>query len=302
MKQILISSLAAVSACTAASAAQFEDTLNHWSGEYVNILSERGIVAGMEDGMFHPEESVTTEQFVAMVIRSVKSEIAPSDNSWASGYIDYAKLNGIIEDYDVLNRSNPIERRAVARIVHETLVREYGEADESDWLGAKKLADLYDCHTCVGHIAQVYAKGIMTGREENLFDNYGTLTRAEAAAVIVRMTDKDKRTIPEIGTAQEVKQITPEEAFAITNAIIIDVRTAEEFSAGHIKSSVNIPLEDIIKNPYAISENRDNPIILYCVKGYKSTLAANELIGAGYTAVYTIPGVEQYDYELAITN
>ncbi len=273
-------------------AAEFEDTKNHWGAEYINILSERGIMSGMEDGMFHPDESVTTEQFIAMAIRTCKGDIAPTDDTWSSGYLDYALSSGIIEDYDALNRSEPIERSAAARIAHETLLKEYGEADEAEWLSAEKLKDLYDCHTCVNHIAQMYSKGIMTGRTEVLFDNYGNLTRAEAAAVIVRMTDSDKRLIPEKSERNETKHITAEDALKIPGAVIIDVRTPEEYEVGHMDGSINIPVDEINKNPYIVSENRTATVILYCSKGYRSAAAAHTLIEAGYTNVYTISAAE----------
>ena len=46
-----------------------------------------------------------------------------------------------------------------------------GEEDESDWSAAERLQDLYSCHVCLNHIAQVYVKGIMGGRREDLFDH-----------------------------------------------------------------------------------------------------------------------------------
>lgn len=298
---IILTTAAALIICTAASA-EFEDMRGHWAYEYVSELSDKNVVSGMEDGMFYPESPVTTEQFVTMVIRSCTGDIAPSGDIWSSGYMDYAQEKGIIDDYDILNRNNAAQRRTAARIVHEALIALYGENDETDWRGAERLADLYDCHTCVSHIVQVYAKGIMTGRTETLFDNYGILTRAEAAAVIVRMTDKRKRVISANKEKNTVNSITPAEAFAILvkndDAIMIDVRNTNEYEKGHIDRSVNIPLDDIVKNPYAVNENITAPVILYCSKGYRRDIAAKTLADAGYSNVYVMPGTEQYVYDL----
>jgi hypothetical protein len=83
---------------------------------------------------FHPEDMVTTEQFVTMIIRSSKGNIKPTIYGCPlSGYIDYALHKGIIEDYDITNIRKPIERRSAARIVHEALLMEYGERDECEW-------------------------------------------------------------------------------------------------------------------------------------------------------------------------
>lgn len=301
INKVIISCMAVLLISNTAYAKEFEDVKMHWANEYITELSDKGVISGMDDGLFHPDESVTTEQFIAMIIRNCKGEINAYNEEWSSGYINYALMQGIIEDYDVINRTEPIERRSAARIVHEVLLKEYHENDESEWLGADKLSDLYDCHSCVNHIAQVYTKGIMTGRTDTFFDNYGTLTRAEAASVIIRLDNKDKRTVPQIKEQSTVTELTPEEAFELiknnADTILVDVRSKDLYAAGHIESSINITVDKIKKNPY-ITADKSTPIILYCVKGYNSKLAAEQLIAAGYSSVYVIPGIEQYEYEL----
>lgn len=248
------------------------------------------------------EDPVTTEQFVTMVIRSSKSNIEPTRGSWSSGYMDYALHKGIIEDYDLTNISKPIERRSAARIVHEALLTEFGEKDEYEWSAAENLRDLYSCHTCVMHIAQVYVKGIMPGRDPNLFDAAGDLTHAEAAAIVARMLDREQRIPQTEGRVFQTKSLTPEEAWELIlkdhTAILVDVRTHEDYKTGHLQESICIPLQDISNNPFSVCARKDTPIILYCQKGYKNTVAAQALIDAGYSRVYTIPGVGQYPYHL----
>ena len=281
----------------------FADIDKHWAKVFITRLGECGIIPCTSDGLFHPEDYVTTEQFVAMVIRSTK-ENEPTGDVWSSRYMDYALYKGIIEDYDLTNISKPIERRSVARIVHEALLTEFGERDEYEWSGAENLRDLYSCHTCVMHIAQVYVKGIMSGRDNMVFDATGSITRAEAAAVIVRMLDRQQR-IPQTGVREYQKRIlSPDEAWELmlndNTVMLVDVRTNEEYKIGHILGSICIPLRDISNNPFAVCVRKDTPLILYCQRGYKSSLAAQVLMAAGYSKVYTIPGIEQYQYNLAI--
>ncbi|WP_336785838.1 S-layer homology domain-containing protein [Paenibacillus sp. MMO-177] len=278
------------------------DIANHWAEASILKLIERGIIPGMNGGLFYPEDNVTTEQFVTMVIRSSKGNIEPTSGCWSSGYMDYALYKGIIEDYDITNISKPIERRSAARIVHEALLTEFGERDEYEWSAAENLRDLYSCHTCVMHIAQVYVKGIMHGRDNNVFDAVGSLTRAEAAAVIVRMLDRDQR-IPQIGRREfQINNLSPDEAWQLMlndkTAMLVDVRTHEDYKIGHIQESICMPLQDISNNPFSVCDRKDTPLILYCQKGYKSSLAAQALIKAGYSRIYTIPGIEQYKYNL----
>lgn len=255
-----------------------------------------------EDGLFHHDDHVTTEQFVTMVIRSSKGHIEPTRGYWSSGYMDYALYKGIIEDYDITNISKPIERRSAARIVHEALLTEFGERDEHEWSAAENLKDLYSCRTCVKHIAQMYVKGIIPGRDNNVFDAEGSLTRAEAAAIVVRMLDREQRIRQTGGRAFQSKHLSPDEAWELmlndNTAMLVDVRTNQDYKIGHIQESICIPLHDISNNPFSVCGRKDTPLILYCQKGYKSSLAAQALIDAGYSRIYTIPGIEQYPYHL----
>ncbi len=280
----------------------FADMKDHCPNDNILYLAERGIIKRSKDSLLHPEDKVTTEQFVTMIIRSSKGEIEPTRDDWSSGYIDYALYKGIIEDYDITNRSNPIERRSAARIVHEALLTEFAERDEDDWKAAEKLIDLYSCHTCVRHIAQVYVKGIMLGCENNLFDVKGNLTLSEAAAIVVRMLIVEKR-IPQFKDRVFINKLihTDEAREMMLNngrSLLIDVRTNEEYNQGHIDGSICIPLQDISNNPFSVCARKDTPIIIYCQKGYKSSLAAQILIDAGYYKIYTIPGLDQYRYSL----
>lgn len=245
-----------------------------------------------------PNSIVTTKQFVCMVLNIGDADPAAVDETLVSKTLDDALSKGIIDDYDLANKGEPIEKRAAARIAHQVLLQEYHETDEADWSSAERLKDLYDCGSCVIHIAQMYAKGIMEPKEEDFFDYLGTLTYQEAKTIVSKMKDKEKRVVPEKLEQAELIELEPEEALQMSDALFVDVRTAEEYSEGHIENSINIPLEELTKNPLMVSDNKDIPIILYCVKGYKSTNASELLIEAGYRKVYVIPGVEQYEYDL----
>ena len=63
-------------------------------------------------------------------------------------------------------------------------------------------------------------------------------------------------------------------------ALIVDVRTPEEYRAGHIKESVNIPL-NTIPNKLNELKRKNNPIITCCRSGARSGMAADQLRKAG---------------------
>ncbi len=66
-------------------------------------------------------------------------------------------------------------------------------------------------------------------------------------------------------------------------ALIIDVRTRAEYQGGHIKESVNIPLDQI---PGKLNElkRKNKPIVTCCRSGARSGMAANQMKNAGIEA------------------
>lgn len=65
---------------------------------------------------------------------------------------------------------------------------------------------------------------------------------------------------------------------------IIDVRTKNEYSGGHIKGSMNIPLANIQNQLSKIK--KDKPVITCCASGMRSGTAKSILKSKGYTEVY----------------
>lgn len=67
-------------------------------------------------------------------------------------------------------------------------------------------------------------------------------------------------------------------------AQIIDVRTKEEYQGGHIKGSVNIPLNNLNHNLSKIK--KDKPVITCCASGMRSAAAKGILTSNGFPEVY----------------
>ncbi len=68
-------------------------------------------------------------------------------------------------------------------------------------------------------------------------------------------------------------------------AVLIDVRTPSEFSAGHAKGATNIPLDKINANVSKIKQLK-KPVVLCCQSGMRSGQATAILKGAGVQDVY----------------
>ena len=80
---------------------------------------------------------------------------------------------------------------------------------------------------------------------------------------------------PKVNYAQLMKE----------GAIIVDVRSKGEFSGGHIKKSVNIPV-DSIGNQLHLLNDKNQHIITCCASGMRSGMAKGVLKGKGYKNVY----------------
>ncbi len=80
---------------------------------------------------------------------------------------------------------------------------------------------------------------------------------------------------PEADYAQLVKN----------GAIILDVRSKGEFASGHIKGSINIPVENLGNNLGKLKD-KSKPIIACCASGMRSASAKNILKSNGYAEVY----------------
>lgn len=69
-----------------------------------------------------------------------------------------------------------------------------------------------------------------------------------------------------------------------SGAQIIDVRTKQEFQNGHIKGSINIPLQNLSNNLSKIK--KDKPVITCCASGMRSASAKSILKSKGFSEVY----------------
>lgn len=68
-------------------------------------------------------------------------------------------------------------------------------------------------------------------------------------------------------------------------AVILDVRSKAEFAGGHIKGSVNIPV-DTLSNNLSKLKDKNKLVITCCASGMRSASAKSILVANGYTEVH----------------
>ena len=77
------------------------------------------------------------------------------------------------------------------------------------------------------------------------------------------------------------------------NAVLLDVRSVEEFQSGHLSGAVNLPLPEISSKAAVQFPDRDLPLYLYCRSGRRSENARRILQNAGYSNVHNLGGLEE---------
>ena len=128
-----------------------------------------------------------------------------------------------------------------------------------------------------------------------------------AMAVAVGCSKKDS-TSEETGSetddkVAEIKTMTGEELQKLNSEkkdeiLIIDVRSPEEYKAGHIPNAININIDEFESRLNEIEDLKDFPIILYCNSGNKSGQAAEILVNNGFKDVTNAQGVKEFEYDL----
>ena len=77
------------------------------------------------------------------------------------------------------------------------------------------------------------------------------------------------------------------------SAVLLDVRSPQEYREGHIPGSQNVPLQQLDKVE-EVTENKDTVLYVYCRSGARSRQAVSLLKHMGYTNVHNIGGIAAY--------
>ena len=82
-----------------------------------------------------------------------------------------------------------------------------------------------------------------------------------------------------------------------TGYIILDVRTAQEYSEKHIPGAINIANEVIGTEDIPELPDKDQLILVYCRSGNRSKQASEKLVKLGYTNIVEIGGINSWSGE-----
>lgn len=104
------------------------------------------------------------------------------------------------------------------------------------------------------------------------------------------------------GAANSYRQISMDEAVEMmkkeSGYIILDVRRADEYAAGHIPGAINLPNEEIGANEIPELPDKSQLILVYCRSGRRSKEASEKLVKLGYTNIVEFGGILDWKGEM----
>lgn len=180
----------------------------HWAEKDIAEMKAKGNIAGYSDGLYHPNEKLSREQAVAMVLRAAGFKGSKPQNSlrdlglskgvswhedvspWAKESLAVAWEKGIIPEAYLsdFRPQDPIKRHEMAVLaVRATGLGE--EVQERDGSGLA-FSDVWNIPAASrGYVEVALEKGIFTGYSDNTFRPEEELTRLHVAAILERVDE-----------------------------------------------------------------------------------------------------------------
>jgi rhodanese-related sulfurtransferase len=93
-----------------------------------------------------------------------------------------------------------------------------------------------------------------------------------------------------LGGANEVGTLEATRLMNQGSTLVLDVRDAAEFAAGHLPKARHIPIEELSKRVGEIAKYKEKPVLVICKGGARGGAAARALKQAGFTTVYQLKG------------
>jgi len=184
----------------AENAVSFMDVAKHWSEPYVRLAAAKGLVYGVGDGKYNPDQAVTRAEFAAMLVRALgrnASEAVGSaafyddvkQDAWYYGEVAAAKELGLLDfvSSGSFKPDQPLTREEMARMLAVAVVLEKLPMKD-ERVNLDGYRDIGDVNAANLEAVRTMVKlNIMTGTSEHTFSPRGETTRAQAATVFIRM-------------------------------------------------------------------------------------------------------------------
>ena len=174
-----------------------------WFAVWVDIAYNVGLTSGVGGNRYAPEQTLTVAEVLklaATMESRYKDDSFHTSSStgpyWYSGAVNYCLASGIIQSgtFSQKDYLRPATRREIAKIFAATSQAKHMK-NINDLSRIKvSVPDVKPGDPGADAIYSLYAKGVLTGVDSKLtFNPKGTVTRAEAAAIVARMARAEQR-------------------------------------------------------------------------------------------------------------
>lgn len=173
------------------------DVAGHWAESEVRAMAALQVVSGFPDGTYRPEETVTREQFLKLLVETAGWPVAGQAEGrqtfpdvppghWSHPYIEAAVAHGVIDPGGQFAPQRPVTRLEVARWLHRAdpeMPRVPGGAPGS----SSSFADVSRIPAeALPAVEAVAAAGLIRGFPDGRFGPDEPLTRAQGATILWR--------------------------------------------------------------------------------------------------------------------
>lgn len=178
----------------------FTDTAGHWAENVIKIVVEKGLLLGTGDNKFSPDLEVTRGMLVTILGRLANADVSSYESSkfadvdfeqYYAKSIAWAAEAGIVAGVadDRFAPDTAITREQLAVIfMNYTKFAEIDLEKTTDEI--TDFADVNEISSWAkSSVLDAQKAGLINGKENNRFDPKGTATRAEVAAIVVRLLD-----------------------------------------------------------------------------------------------------------------
>ena len=113
--------------------------------------------------------------------------------------------------------------------------------------------------------------------------------------IIITGCSSNKSTINSTNSNGTIGYVEAKEMIINKGAVVLDVRTKEEYEEKHIDGALSLPVDEITTEKVASIINDNNTImIVYCKSGVRSAQAVTKLNDLGYNNVYNLGAMSNW--------
>ena len=177
----------------------FVDIDGHWAKSFITDMYTAGVIAGMDDTHFAPDNQVTVGQFITLISQALKLETADAEGHWATKFVNATKEKGLIDENIATatteDLDKPISREEMASIVSKAAQFKELKPQEDkkiDFTDKDSIASW-----AVSDVDVAVGLGIINGIDDEAtgttkFDPKANATRAHAATMLAQFYSQIK--------------------------------------------------------------------------------------------------------------